>query len=118
MKSIIFEKPLTNLVWQSKLEFTLRFQQYIELIRTQDEQKLLDARAHAKKFMLPFNDTYGREVLQAAGLLAVPPGTSVYEVSEPFGALLLFYWAALISSLGPVQPIPLGRHCKTLHADA
>jgi macrophage erythroblast attacher len=92
------ENPLINFVWQSKLEFTLRFQQYIELIRTQDEQKVLDAIAHAKKFMLPFKDAYPKEVKQAAGLLAFPPGgrTSVYEVGEPFGALILFCWAALI----------------------
>jgi macrophage erythroblast attacher len=75
----------TEDLWQSKLEFTLRFQQYIELIRTQDEQKLSDAIAHAKKFMLPFKDTYHKEILQAAGLLASPPGrTSIYEVRPPF----------------------------------
>jgi len=92
------ENPLINFVWQSKLEFTLRFQQYIELIRTQDKQKILDAIAHAKKFMVPFKDTYPKEVQQAAGLLAFPPGgrTCVYEVGEPFGALILFCWAALI----------------------
>jgi macrophage erythroblast attacher len=114
------ENPLINFVWQSKLEFTLRFQQYIELIRTQDEQKLLDAIAHAKKFMPPFKDTYPKEVLQAGGLLAFPPGgrTSVYEVGEPFGALNSVLLGGTDISLGPLQPIPLGRHCKTLHADA
>jgi macrophage erythroblast attacher len=77
----------TEIFWQSKLEFTLRFQQYIELIRTQNEQKLLDAIAHAKKFMSPFEATYPKEVRRAAGLLAFPPGgrSSVYEVCEPFG---------------------------------
>jgi macrophage erythroblast attacher len=76
---------LTKNFWQSKLEFTLRLQQYIELIRTQDEHKVLDAIAHAKKFMLPFKDTYPKEVQRAFGLLAVPPGgrSSVYEVREP-----------------------------------
>jgi len=79
-------RPTKNF-WQSKLEFTLRFQQYIELIRTQDDQKLLDAIVHAKKFMLPFKDTYPKEVQQAAGLLAFPPGgrSSVYEVRGTFG---------------------------------
>jgi len=58
----------------SKLEFMLRFQQYIELVRTQNEQKLLEAIAHAKKHLLPSRDTYPKEVQQAAGLLAFPPG--------------------------------------------
>lgn len=65
----------------SKLEFTLRFQQYIELVRTQNEQKLLEAIAHAKKFLLPSRELYPKEVQQAGGLLAFPPGSrpSVYS---------------------------------------
>ena len=51
----------------------LRFQQYIELVRTQDDNKLLDALAHAKKHLHPFRDTYPREVQQACGLLVSPP---------------------------------------------
>jgi macrophage erythroblast attacher len=70
----------------------LRFQQYIELIRTQDHSKLLEAIAHAKKYLLPFRDTYPKEVQQACGLLAIPPSTreATYDVSalvcrpEPF----------------------------------
>lgn len=60
----------------------LRFQQYIELVRTQDDRKLLEAIAHAKKHLLPFRDNYPREVQQAAGLLAFPPGgrPSIYNV--------------------------------------
>jgi macrophage erythroblast attacher len=52
----------------------LRYQQYIELVRTQEVPKLLEAIAHAKKFLTPYQDTYPREVNQAAGLLAFPPG--------------------------------------------
>ncbi|TVY31275.1 Protein FYV10, partial [Lachnellula subtilissima] len=59
---------------ESKLEFTLRFQQYIEMIRTQDEQKLLNAITHAKKYLLPFKDTFPGEIQQVYGLLAFPPG--------------------------------------------
>jgi macrophage erythroblast attacher len=70
---------------QSKLEFMLRFQQYIELVRTQDEQKLQEAIAHARKYLLPSRETYPKEVQQAAGLLAFPPGgrPSGYEVLSP-----------------------------------
>lgn len=62
----------------------LRFQQYIELVRTQEEAKLLEAIAHAKAHLLVSKDIYPREVQQAAGLLAFPPGTkaSVYNVSD------------------------------------
>ena len=59
---------------QSKLEFMVRFQQYIELVRTQEQGKLLDAITHAKKYLLPSKDLYSLEVKQAAGLLAFPPG--------------------------------------------
>ena len=67
---------------QSKLEFTLRFQQYIELLRTRDDQKLLDAIAHAKKYLVPFKETYPSEFKQIGGLLAYTPGRGppTYEV--------------------------------------
>jgi hypothetical protein len=82
-KGITSIMRLTKSFWQSKLEFTLRFQQYIELIRTQDKHNAI---AHAKKFMLPFKDTYPKEMMQVAGLLAISHGgrSSVYEVREPF----------------------------------
>ncbi|GAB0135831.1 hypothetical protein EsDP_00004154 [Epichloe bromicola] len=59
---------------ESKLEFMLRLQQYIELIRTQSEEKLIEAIAHAKKYLLPYWTTYPKQVQQACGLLAFPPG--------------------------------------------
>ncbi|KAL7823482.1 CTLH/CRA C-terminal to lish motif domain-containing protein [Trichoderma gracile] len=55
---------------ESKLEFMLRLQQYIELIRT---QKLVEAIAHAKKYLMPYWNTHPVEVKQACGLLAIPP---------------------------------------------
>lgn len=58
---------------QSKLEFMLRLQQYVELIRTQSEPKLLEAIAHAKKYLIPYWKTYPKEVSQSCGLLAFPP---------------------------------------------
>ena len=79
-------KAYANLA-QSNLEFMLRFQQYIELVRTQDQTKLLESITHAKKFLLPFRDSYPKEVQQACGLLAFPPGTraAAYDVcTSPF----------------------------------
>lgn len=60
---------------QSNLEFMLRFQQYIELVRTREQSKLLEAILHAKKYLTPWKDTYPEEVQKACGLLAFPPGT-------------------------------------------
>lgn len=51
----------------------LRFQQYIELIRTKSQPKLLEAIVHAKKHLVPYAKTYPRQVHQACGLLAFPP---------------------------------------------
>ncbi len=48
----------------------LRFQQYIELVRSQTEPRLLEAISHAKKFLTPYKAAYPREFNQAAGLLA------------------------------------------------
>lgn len=53
----------------------LRFQQYIELIRSQSHPKLLEAIAHAKKHLTPFRTSYPKEFQQACGLLACPPSS-------------------------------------------
>jgi macrophage erythroblast attacher len=63
----------------SKLEFMLRFQQYIELIRT--EAPRATAIAHAKKHLVPYRNTYKKEFQQSCGLLACPVdgfGASAY----------------------------------------
>jgi hypothetical protein len=62
----------------------LRFQQYIELVRTKEPTKLVESIIHAKKFLLPYKDSYPKEVQQACGLLAFPPGarSSAYGVSS------------------------------------
>jgi macrophage erythroblast attacher len=57
------------------LEFELRLQQYIELIRAKTHPKLLEAIAHAKKYLIPFRATHPHEVQQACGLLAIPPNS-------------------------------------------
>lgn len=58
---------------QSNLEFQLRFQQYIELVRSQHEDKLLDALTFARKHLYPFKETFPHEYGQAGVLLAFPP---------------------------------------------
>ncbi|CEI68473.1 Protein FYV10 [Fusarium venenatum] len=68
----------------SKLEFMLRFQQYIELVRSQSPSKVNEAIAHAKKHLIPYRATFRREVEQACGLLAFPPGSMAYgELYKP-----------------------------------
>ncbi|KAJ8065111.1 hypothetical protein OCU04_005824 [Sclerotinia nivalis] len=67
---------------ESNLEFMLRFQQYVELVRTQDEAKLVESIAHAKKYLLPLRESYPKEVQQACGLLAFPPGTRASGYGE------------------------------------
>jgi macrophage erythroblast attacher len=116
---------------QSKLEFMVRFQQYIELVRTRDQAKLQDAIVHAKKYLLPSKDLYPSEVKQAAGLLAFPPeaGLAIYTVCIPItflpsftnpqhricmrhtvGRILLSYSWKLTTPSSLSQP----SHCSTL----
>lgn len=64
----------------------LRFQQYIELVRSQSPTKLTEAIAHAKKHLIPYRNTFNDEVKQACGLLAFPPdtpGTAYAELYKP-----------------------------------
>ncbi|KAL1843671.1 hypothetical protein VTJ49DRAFT_371 [Mycothermus thermophilus] len=68
---------------ESNLEFMLRCQQYIEMMRTASPAKMLDAITHAKKYIIPFQDTYPDEVSTMAGLLAYGPDTNI----EPYKSL-------------------------------
>ena len=68
---------------QSNLEFMLRCQQYIEMMRTGSQSKTLEAINHAKKYITPYNDTYPVEVSNMAGLLAYRPDTEL----EPYRSL-------------------------------
>ncbi|KAK0623142.1 CTLH/CRA C-terminal to lish motif domain-containing protein [Immersiella caudata] len=70
----------------SNLEFMLRCQQFIELVRADSPSKLNDAIAHARKFFPPFKDTYPTEVAQMAGLLAYRPDTEVEPYAEWYSA--------------------------------
>ncbi|KKA26620.1 hypothetical protein TD95_002925 [Thielaviopsis punctulata] len=55
------------------LEFMLRYQQYIELLRGGNPARFNKAIFHARKYILPMRDTYPAEVLQACGLIAFRP---------------------------------------------
>ncbi|KAK3060389.1 hypothetical protein LTS18_008641, partial [Coniosporium uncinatum] len=65
-------------LFQSNLEFELRLQQYIELLRNGNAP---EAAMHARKFLAGHQDT--SFVLQAAGLLCFPPDTP----AEPYRTL-------------------------------
>lgn len=58
---------------QSNLEFMLRYQQYIELVRCGTPAKKAEAIKHAQKYLHPYRISHRREVQQACALLAMPP---------------------------------------------
>lgn len=62
------------------MEFELRLQQYIEMVRTGQREKLLEAMQHAKKYLSPHMETQAQEIHRAAGLLAFSKDTDV----EPY----------------------------------
>ncbi len=64
---------LTYALRQSNLEFMLRYQQYIELVRNRAQTKPDEAMAHARKHLFPYRDTYPKEVRRACGLLGMLP---------------------------------------------
>lgn len=65
---------------QHNLEFELRLQQYIEMVRTQDKSKKLEAIIHAKKYLIPNHESQKTEILRAAGLLVFTQDTR----AEPY----------------------------------
>lgn len=67
---------------QSPLEFELRLQQYIELIRTRQCSKIAEATAHARKYLASHADA--QRAVQASALLAYAPDTRIetYRVSR------------------------------------
>lgn len=79
----------------------LRYQQYIELVRSQTTDKLVEAISHAKKYLIPYKDAYPREVHQAAGLLAFPPDRIARETenaASPSISSIYYPYAALYSA--------------------
>jgi len=69
---------------QSNLEFMLRCQQYIEMVRT---GKKIEAINHARKYIIPFSDQYREEVETICGLLAHGPNTTIEEYASQFSPL-------------------------------
>ncbi|KAE8348619.1 CTLH/CRA C-terminal to lish motif domain-containing protein [Aspergillus coremiiformis] len=68
---------------QHNLEFELRLQQYIEMVRTGDKGRFVEAMAHAKRFLAPSIDLQSTEIHRAAGLLAFPRDTK----AEPYKSM-------------------------------
>jgi macrophage erythroblast attacher len=65
------------------LEFELRLQQYIELIRSGNTSKKLEAMSHAQQHLTPHASSRPLQIMQAAGLLAQPSDTE----AEPYVSL-------------------------------
>ncbi|CAK7214096.1 GID complex subunit containing RING finger motif [Sporothrix bragantina] len=68
---------------ESRLEFMLRFQQFIEMVRSEDTAKLADAITHARRYLTPLHNTYPEECQQASVLMCYPAG----EAPEDYSAL-------------------------------
>ena len=62
------------LIDKSNLEFELRVQEYIELVRS--DQKL-PAITYFRKHLVPFEKTHPDAIQRAAALLAFPPKTAI-----------------------------------------
>lgn len=65
------------------LEFELRLQQYIELVRAGTIAKKLEARSHAQQHLIPHASSRPEAIMQAAGLLAQERDTQ----AEPYRTL-------------------------------
>ncbi|CAG8034944.1 unnamed protein product [Penicillium salamii] len=77
---------------QHNLEFELRLQQYIEMVRTQDKSKKVEAIIHAKKYLVSNQQSQNTEIMRAAGLLVFTQDTR----AEPYKSLFsLDRWSYL-----------------------
>lgn len=68
----------------SQLEFMLRFQQFIELVRAQDLTRVADTIAHARKYLTPMHSTFPKECSQAAILMCFSIDTAPAAYAELF----------------------------------
>ncbi|KAI0417358.1 CTLH/CRA C-terminal to lish motif domain-containing protein [Xylaria grammica] len=97
----------------SNLEFMLRYQQYIELVRSRSQTRPDEALAHARKHLFPYKDIYPKEVLHACGLLGMPPEcvdrvAAYKELYAPARwQMLADLFTATHYSLLSLPPIPL-----------
>ena len=73
-------------VFQSKLEFKLRLQEFIELVR---EERMMEAVTYARKYLASWGSTNMKELQQAMATLAFKSSTDCasYKVSNFFVAL-------------------------------
>ena len=98
---------------QSPLEFKLRLQQYIELLRSNTRPKTEEAIAYAKKHIVPYRSQYPKEVQQACGLLAIPPtfagrsGSAYGSIYEPCWAELATLFTETHNRLLSLPSVPL-----------
>lgn len=95
----------------TNLEFELRLQQYIELIRNGTTAKKLEAINHARSHLAPHSSSRPETVMQASGLLCQSPNTDAQPYQDLFGSIRWKYLADLfvethhaLLSL-PVQPL-------------
>ncbi|KAJ1335534.1 macrophage erythroblast attacher [Microdochium nivale] len=95
----------------SNLEFMLRYQQYIELVRTRSHTRPGDALNHARKYLMPHKDTYRKEVLQACGMLAVTPASVPRAYADLYSddrwRVLADLFTTTHNSLLSLPPVPL-----------
>lgn len=81
------ETALTRL-HRKDLEFELRLQQYIEMIRQGGPDKQFSAMLHAKKYLVPFTDNRRETIMDAAGMMAQVPNTSLNPYKKLFARRL------------------------------
>ncbi|OCT55103.1 Protein FYV10 [Cladophialophora carrionii] len=67
------------------LEFELRLQQFIELVRAGTTAKKLEARQYAQQHLTPHTSSRAEAIMQAAGLLAQSPETEAEPYQTLFG---------------------------------
>jgi len=68
---------------KSSLEFELRLQQFIELVRNGRHK---EAMTHSKRFLAPHAETHFLDIQRAAGLLAIVPTTTVNRYKGLYSA--------------------------------
>ncbi|KAI1128090.1 CTLH/CRA C-terminal to lish motif domain-containing protein [Nemania abortiva] len=97
----------------SNLEFMLRYQQYIEIVRTRSQTNPDEALAHARKYLFPYKSTYRKECYNACGLLGMLPQyvdrVDMYKelYSPERWQMLADLFTSTHNSLLSLPPIPL-----------
>ncbi|RKO96785.1 hypothetical protein CAUPRSCDRAFT_7606, partial [Caulochytrium protostelioides] len=90
---------------KSRLEFFLRLQEYIELIK---QRKYMDAHAYARKWLVLWRDEHMQEIEHAMGLLACPVATTTCRL----------YQAMLAPEQWQVLRDEFRANCYALHSMA